>query len=275
MSPAEAFHKLWNSLVDVEGYLRSGIAQQLRTAVSFSGDDMTPVHNAFDVFRRVDPYINSSIRDSVSSLFEELKPGLNEFLEVLRVFVSNPVSDVEWRKSAEKKATDVLNRTLDSYRVSMRVVAESYNTVLNSPMPRNLDTFDAFISHATEDKDSLVKPLAEALIQAGFKIWYDEFMLTVGDSLRRSIDKGLVRSRFGIVVISRAFFAKNWTQHELDGLVAREMTGSKVILPIWHNVDKEQVMQFSPSLADKYALSSTRDPIDVLVRQLSKVFENA
>jgi len=62
--------------------------------------------------------------------------------------------------------------------------------------------YDAFISHATEDKEKLVKPLAMALRKRGFRIWYDQFEMRVGDSLRQSIDRGLASSRFGIVVLS-------------------------------------------------------------------------
>ena len=64
--------------------------------------------------------------------------------------------------------------------------------------------YDAFICHASEDKDELVRPLAVALEEHHLKVWYDEFTLRPGDSLRRSVDAGLARSRFGIVVISRA-----------------------------------------------------------------------
>jgi len=134
---------------------------------------------------------------------------------------------------------------------------------------------DAFISHASEDKDDLVRPLAEALQRNGCLIWYDEFQLRVGDSLRRSIDKGLARSRFGIVVLSPAFFAKNWTQYELDGLVAKEMTGGKVILPIWHKVSKDEVMSYSPSLADKFALSTAMYTVEELAKALGEVLRGA
>jgi len=61
--------------------------------------------------------------------------------------------------------------------------------------------YDAFISHASEDKEKFVKPLAQALPRMEYRVWYDEFELRVGDSLRQSIDKGLVNSRFGIVVL--------------------------------------------------------------------------
>ena len=65
-----------------------------------------------------------------------------------------------------------------------------------------------FISHASEDKDSVVRPLALALKNKGINVWYDEFELKIGDSLRRKIDQGLSKSKFGIVVISRSFIKK-------------------------------------------------------------------
>ena len=116
--------------------------------------------------------------------------------------------------------------------------------------------WDAFISHASEDKP-FVEPLAEQLRKHGLRIWLDTLVLSVGDSLRRSIDEGLAKSRFGIVVLSPAFFAKQWPQHELDGLVALEMEGRKVILPVWHEVTKTEVLKFSPTLADKVAAKSS------------------
>ena len=92
--------------------------------------------------------------------------------------------------------------------------------------------YDVFISHATEDKDEVARPLANALTAEGLQVWYDEFELRIGDSIRRKIDSGLARSRFGVVIISPFFFAKNWPQYELDGLVTREMTGQQEILPL-------------------------------------------
>lgn len=119
------------------------------------------------------------------------------------------------------------------------------------------NTWDTFISHASEDKDAFVRPLAEALRAQGLRVWYDEFTLTVGDSLRRSIDRGLARSRFGVIILSNNFFAKEWPQKELDGLVAQEVNGRKVILPVWHGVNATAIRKFSPLLADRVAVSSS------------------
>lgn len=140
-----------------------------------------------------------------------------------------------------------------------------------SPMKIRNVNYDVFISHASEDKEEFVKPLVESLQSLGYKVWYDEFTLKVGDSLRRSIDNGLNNSRYGVVVLSSAFFSKNWPQYELDGLQALEMEGSKVILPIWHLVSKNQVQNYSPSLVDKKALNSSVSTIDEIAAQLAEV----
>jgi hypothetical protein len=99
------------------------------------------------------------------------------------------------------------------------------------------------------------------------KVWFDEFTLTIGDSLRRSIDRGLAHSLFGIVVISPDFLRKEWPQKELDGLVARESGGVKVILPVWHKVTADDIRTYSPTLADRLAANSEKG-LDHVVEQL-------
>ncbi len=116
--------------------------------------------------------------------------------------------------------------------------------------------WDIFISHASEDKESFVRPLALELKKRGLRVWYDEFSLSVGDSLREAIDKGLTNSRFGAVVLSTNFLQKVWPRKELAGLISKEGAGEKVVLPIWLGLQFEEVQQFSPILADKFALNS-------------------
>lgn len=132
--------------------------------------------------------------------------------------------------------------------------------------------FDVFISHATEDKGGVVRELAHALQNQTVEVWYDEFELRVGDSLRRKIDSGIARSRFGLVVLSPAFFAKNWPQYELDGLVARDMSaGGSRLLPIWHGITKDELLQQSPSLADRVALSTATMTVEEIAEQIAEV----
>ena len=127
--------------------------------------------------------------------------------------------------------------------------------------------WDVFISHASEDKNGFVRPLAEALRASGLLPWYDETTLTVGDSLRRKIDEGLANSRYGIVVLSHSFFGKEWPQQELDGLMSREVAGAKVILPVWHKITFEEVRGYSPILAGRVAAKSS-EGLDTVVKKL-------
>lgn len=108
------------------------------------------------------------------------------------------------------------------------------------------ESYDVFISHASEDKDVIVRPLANALTARGLNVWYDEFTLRIGDSLRQNIDRGLRASRIGLVVLSPSFISKGWTNCELDGIVTRTISGEQIMLPIWHNITKQEVVDFRP-----------------------------
>jgi hypothetical protein len=135
--------------------------------------------------------------------------------------------------------------------------------------------FDVFISHASEDKDGIVRPLAKALSSRGLSVWYDETELRIGDSLRRKIDAGISRSRFGLVVLSKHFFRKGWTSYELDGLVTRSVGGDQVLLPVWHEISKDEVVAASPSLADKVALRTADYSIDEIAQEIAAVINGA
>ncbi|MAK81333.1 toll/interleukin-1 receptor domain-containing protein [Phenylobacterium sp.] len=129
---------------------------------------------------------------------------------------------------------------------------------------------DVFICHASEDKDDCVRPLAELLRAQHLAVWYDEFSLNIGDSLRESIDRGLANSRFGIVVLSPHFFAKRWAQRELNGLVSREIAEDRrLVLPVWHEVGQAEILKHSPPLADVLAVSTARG-IDFVAGELLK-----
>ncbi len=138
-----------------------------------------------------------------------------------------------------------------------------------SPTPKE-DEWDVFISHASEDKDAIARPLAEVLRSKGLRVWYDDFSLRLGDSLRQSIDRGLARSRFGVVILSGYFFEKHWPQQELNGLVTLEVNRGKIILPVWHGVGFAEVRNYSPTLADRMAVQ-TKDGLAHVVEKIMEV----
>ncbi len=197
----------------------------------------------------------------------ERVPDIPASVQRNKIFVNDSSLLIEPGDLLERVASNGLRETYEAvdpaFHEEFHGIAAHYQITVRRavdtparPAAVSTEDWDAFISHASEDKELFVRPLDEALRNKGLKIWYDEFALTVGDSLRRSIDRGLACSRFGIVVLSPSFFAKEWPQKELDGLVAREVDGQKVILPVWHGVDADVIRKFSPLLADRVAVSS-------------------
>lgn len=136
------------------------------------------------------------------------------------------------------------------------------------------DKFDVFISHASEDKLNLAEPLYHALVAAGVTVWFDKTELKLGDGLRRKIDEGLVRCRYGIVILSPSFLAKQWPQNELGALMAREtVSGAKAILPIWHDLSVEELLRHAPMLADRLACRSSEDMNSIVAKILDVLKE--
>lgn len=142
--------------------------------------------------------------------------------------------------------------------------------------PEVLDgrTWDVFISHAGEDKVAVAIPLAEALQGRGVTAWLDKAEMRIGDSLRRRIDQGIASSKFAVVVLSPSYFAKGWPQYELDGIVTLSVGGKQNLLPIWHNLTRDDVMAKSPSLADKLARSTADFSIEEIADEIADLVLN-
>lgn len=138
--------------------------------------------------------------------------------------------------------------------------------------PKHTKYWDAFVSHAWEDKQTFVRPLVEALREFGVSLWYDEISLRPGDSLSGSIERGIAKSRTGIVVVSPAFLGKNWPEAELRALITRRVEAGIKLFPVWHGVDKEEVASCSPMLADLVALvTADRTAQEVALALLAEI----
>lgn len=122
--------------------------------------------------------------------------------------------------------------------------------------------YDLFISHASEDKDPIVRPLAILLEKLGLRVWYDETAIEIGDSLSASIDKGLRESRYGLLILSKSFLSKNWPEYEYRSLLTRQNNGEQLILPLWYNIDYADVKNYSLWLADRKALPVSTDNLN-------------
>ena len=124
-----------------------------------------------------------------------------------------------------------------------------------------------FISHASEDKASFVRPLVDHLLGRGIDLWYDNFELFPGDSIREGIDRGLVECDVGLCIFSRSFFQKKWTSDELGGIFAKETLNRRLIIPVWLQIDKSYLVGIAPMLADRLGIDGSQ-PIDQVAAQV-------
>ena len=129
---------------------------------------------------------------------------------------------------------------------------------------------DVFISHASEDQEAVALPLTRLLQTAGLQVWYDEMELKAGDNLREKVEEGLSRSRFGVVILSKHFLEKDWTRNELDALWSREVGGSKVLIPVWHLITREQVAKYSILMANRLAVTTDKG-LERVVEEILRV----
>lgn len=131
--------------------------------------------------------------------------------------------------------------------------------------------YDVFVSHAWEDKEEFVDEFVQALKNRNINVWYDKDKIKWGDTMRVRIDNGLRKSKFGVVVLSPNYIAegKYWTKAELDGLFQLESINGKKLLPIWHNLTKKQVMDYSPIIASKLAMTTATMTAEEIAEELS------
>lgn len=145
---------------------------------------------------------------------------------------------------------------------------------LVNSMLETSDEYDVFISHAFEDKEDFVEEFVMELKKLNITVWYDNSQMKWGDSMRERIDGGLKKSKFGIVILSPNYIheGKYWTKAELNGLFQMETINGKTILPIWHNLTKKQVVDYSPIIADRKALTTASMTAQEIALELKTLF---
>jgi hypothetical protein len=194
----------------------------------------------------------ASYRESVTQLGQGLK----------RRFADDRAQDTAvLSPQIEEKIDGAVNRLIRDAKIVFERERMRRSSATNATkaqtIPTTSEVRDFFLSHAGEDKEAFASPLAQELVGRGYTVWFSAYEITLGDSLRARIDRGLSESRFGIVVLSAAFFLKPWPQNELDALAARAaQEGRKVILPVRHGLTLEQLARHSPTLAGVISVDS-------------------
>ena len=183
------------------------------------------------------------------------------------------------QQKEQKTQQNILKNMQQTYEkriaeLESQALPATISTINNGTGEQAVEEYDAFISHAWEDKEDFVDEFVDELKKQGLKVWYDTNKLKWGDSMREKIDKGLAKSRYGVVVLSPNYIAehKYWTKAELNGLFQVESINGKVILPIWHNLTKKQVVEYSPIIADRKAMTTASMTAEEIAVQLKELF---
>jgi hypothetical protein len=225
-----------------------------------------------EILRPLPPEAISWLRSNLKTRFESYAHARAQSLASDRLRQQMKIPDRGDLARAMNEVRSSLDRDLEIALVPLELKAR-LGAIAGGALPSEAPgprSIDAFVSHAGEDKAAVAKPIADKLIALGFTVWLDQYELKIGDSVYEKIDDGLRRCRFGVVILSPHFFAKNWPRRELTALAALgDVEGRNKILPVWHTVSQADVARISPLLADVYA-ADTQGGLDVVVQHIAQ-----
>lgn len=185
------------------------------------------------------------------------------------------------QQDEQKKQERQMKRMQASYEnrisqlQSLAIPSSVRSTGSNSEDMAEAAQYDVFVSHAWEDKEAFADEFVEELQKLNLRVWYDTKQMKWGDSMRAKIDDGLRKSKFGVVVLSPDYIreGKYWTKTELDGLFQLESINGKMLLPIWHNLTKKEVLAYSPIIASKLAMNTASMTPAEMAEKLAELLE--
>lgn len=132
------------------------------------------------------------------------------------------------------------------------------------------DLRDVFLCHAWDDRKGAAKELHDILESKGVTVWFSEKDVLLGSSLLREIDKGLIKSRVGIVLVTPSFLKRikgeGVADKELSALLARDL-----LVPIVHNTTFEDLREVSPLLGSRSGLSTLEESMEDVAAKLAEL----
>lgn len=263
----------------------------LNCAMTFSADfgqtvceAMARVYLAFDEYACFLAYYVTeefATREKLQILLDQYEDSLSRCRGVNSA-MSHPIYEPSWVWSYELVFTGrvilYVDATLDDPTKQALVAAGHARKLRVQIRDRSWEQFVnedekplAFISHDSRDKP-FVAELAQKLRSVLCPVWYDEFSLKPGDSLRESIDAGMRDSERCVVVLSPNFLSNpGWGKAEFNAAMNKHITsGGNVVIPIWHGVTRAEVADYSPLVADIVAIN-TDVGVDEVFQRLHRV----
>lgn len=133
--------------------------------------------------------------------------------------------------------------------------------------------YDVFISHAIEDKIAIANELSEKLKEAGLNVWFSGSEFRFGDNLKTSIQKGLKKSRFGVILITKNFILKGSELKEIYPFLLERNEDEQILLPVFHGLKKNEINNVL-SLGNAEGISTEEGLLVILKKIISKVRKN-
>lgn len=248
-----------------------------------AGNKMQTVMDWLRAINRVEPSQSLAIFEKLLNgyfrgSFPELPTDLNEIKSKLKEFglgyePDKGLSSAEAVLPSSAKSATVVE--VDEAFIGGKKTAGQDQT---TPVD---DEWDVFISYAGEDREVFVRPLVRELKAQSVRVWFDKDELSLGDSNSQEIERGMQRSRYAVVILSRAFIRNAYPDHEYHSLLSKEIkSGSKIILPIlFGDISDKEVEDYSLALGDKYHLRASdyqpRDLVNEIVRVVQPKSEQA
>ena len=254
-------------------------ADARKKAANVSISKNAPASIVKSKMRQIDSYTNAAIKAEKESA--DLQKKIADKRDKRNAAEQRLRKEETAEKKRQDRATQQIMRSYESRIEELQNMMASTipftpTHVVRDDEEQDIPQYDVFVSHAWEDKDDFVDEFVDELRNLGIKVWYDTSEIKWGDSMRKRIDDGLKKSRFGIAILSPNYIreGKYWTKAELDGLFQLDSIGGKVLLPIWHNLTKKEVMQYSPIIASKLAMNTASMTPKEIADELKKLLIN-
>jgi hypothetical protein len=199
----------------------------------------------------------------LSLLCSSAKPGVN--IDVPKYSPTGSVSPLKWSDKEIGKVKEESRKLGHEVQFRSQTQAAA-RSKFEAPL--------AFICHDSRDKE-IARKIAVGLQRMKCPVWYDEFSLKVGDNLRESIEAGLRSCKKCVLILSPNFFSNNgWTKREFDSIFTREILEERrLVLPVWLDVSKQQVFDYSACLLNIKGVDWTQVGEDETMRRLYLAIE--
>jgi hypothetical protein len=130
---------------------------------------------------------------------------------------------------------------------------------------------DVFLCHAWPDRQAAANDVYELLLGKDVSVWFSEVSLRPGTDMRVAIDRGLVSSRMGIVLVTPAMLEKLRTDRSIASNELSALLHRSLLVPVMHGVTFEELDQVTPTLASRGGFSTTEEPLEDIVVKIAEL----